>query len=172
MKDLNRWFIDYSLKNGLGKPAVSLYLRGCDLPIKCEDCHNYELQDEVEEYFNSEDVRLLWKELNEYILAYLSFHSELRVAILGGEPLTKKNRHVTVLISQKIKEKYPNSKIILYSWRSANQAKEYANYIDYGVLGVYCKSLYVPDTLPSSSNQYIYDFKNNIKLEPVKLKRG
>ena len=41
---MQRYFIDYSLKNGLGHPAISLYLTGFDNPVKCYGCHNYDLQ--------------------------------------------------------------------------------------------------------------------------------
>ena len=41
---MDRYTIDYSLKNGLGHPSVSLYLSGCDNSDKCDGCHNKELQ--------------------------------------------------------------------------------------------------------------------------------
>jgi len=96
---------------------------------------------------------------------------------LGGEPLAKYNRNITLELSNYIKEKYKNAIIVLYSWRTIEQInreslKPYIKYIDYGVLGSYNKDLYVSNTLPSSTNQYIYDFKNNEKLKPIKLKRG
>lgn len=65
----------------------------------------------------------------------------------------------------------------MYSWRTIEQInkenlKPYIKYIDYGVLGVYDNDLYTPNVLPSSTNQYIYDFKGSQKLKPIKLKKG
>lgn len=96
---------------------------------------------------------------------------------MGGEPLAEYNRNITQEISQYIKRKYKSVTIILYSWRTIEQIKKEnlescIRYIDYGVLGSYNKNLYISNTLPSSSNQYIYDFVNNEKLTPVKLKEG
>ncbi len=171
---MRRYFIDYSLKNGLGKPAISLYLTGCDNPIKCENCHNWELQEQSKYDY---DINKVKTEIDKEIYNYLQFYNNLYIAILGGEPLAEYNKDITFQISKYIKKKYINSIIVLYSWRTIEQInndnlKSYVNYIDYGVLGVYNKNLHIENTLPASANQYIYDFVNNEKLTPVKLKEG
>lgn len=165
--------IDYSLKNGLGKPSVSIYLRGCDKPIKCKGCHNYEFQSFSKEEY---DLEKLFGQLDMEIERFLKIHSELYLCILGGEPLAKHNKFITYEISKYVKNKYESSKIVLYSWRTLEDIEKdrlnsYLNYIDYGVLGYYEEELHVKDTLPSSSNQYIYDFKEKTTLEPIKLRR-
>lgn len=171
---MERYFIDYSLKNGLGNPAISLYLTGCDNPIKCEDCHNWELQEQSKYNYDIDKVKT---EIDKEIYNYLQFHDKLYIAILGGEPLAEYNKDITLQISKYIKEKYPNSTTILYSWRTIEQInnenlRSYTDYIDYGVLDVYNKNLHAENTLPASTNQYIYDFINDKKLAPIKLKKG
>jgi len=171
---MNKYVIDYSLKNGLGKPSISIYLTGCDNPIKCEDCHNYELQKELNYEYNINDLK---QDINRNINFYLQFHDKLYISILGGEPLAKYNRKTTLEISKYIKEKHEDSTIILYSWRTIEQIlkehlQKYIKYIDYGVLGVYDKNLHIENVIPSSTNQYIYDFKNNTILKPIRLKKG
>lgn len=171
---IRRYTIDYSLKNGLGKPAVSIYLTGCDKPIKCDDCHNWELQEESKEQY---DIKKMKERIDKYIKDFFKFHKSLHVSILGGEPLAEYNRKITYEISKYIKEKYPNSTIIIYSWRTIDQIfkegiKSYIKYIDYGVLGAYDKELYIENTIPSSTNQYIYDFKYDKINKPIILKKG
>lgn len=169
-----RYIIDYSLKNGLGKPSVSIYLHGCDNPIKCKDCHNLELQNTPIEEINIEELK---KQIDIAIKNYLQFHNKLYISILGGEPLAQYNRNIILEISKYIKEKYNDSIIVMYSWRTIDQinkenVNQYLKYVDYGVLGVYDSNLHIENTLPSSTNQYIYDFKQNEILQPIRLKRG
>lgn len=171
---MDRYYIDYSLKNGLGHPAISLYLTGCDKPVKCKDCHNWELQ---EQSYYDYSIKNIKYNINKNIQNYLQFHKNLYVAILGGEPLAKYNRNITLQISKFIKQQYNNSKIILYSWRTLKQIQEerleiYIKYIDYGVLGAYDNTLHTDNILPASTNQYIYDFNNKVKLKPIILKKG
>lgn len=171
---MKRYIIDFSLKNGLGHPAVSIYLTGCDNPIKCENCHNWELQEQSKYNYNISAIK---NEIDLEIKNYLQFYDKLYVAILGGEPLTKYNKNITFELSKHIKYKYNNAIVVLYSWRTIEQInnenlKSYVQYIDYGILGVYDKNLHILNTLPSSTNQYIYDFKNNKKLKSIKLKEG
>lgn len=171
---IDRYVIDYSLKNGLGHPSISIYLTGCDKLIKCDDCHNWELQKQSENSFNINNMK---NEIDNSIENYLFFHDKLYISILGGEPLSIYNRDITLEVSRYIKDKYNNSTVILYSWRTIDDINNedllpYIKNIDYGVLGSYEKDLYVSNILPSSSNQYIYDFKNNKKLKPIQLKRS
>lgn len=174
MRKIDRYVIDYSLKNGLGHPSISLYLKGCDKPTKCEDCHNYELQIKSKREC---DIEKLKDDIDKYIDNYLLFHKKLYFSILGGEPLTIYNRDIVLEISKYVKEKYPESIIVLYSWRTMDNIRKgkilsYTKYIDYGVLGSYEKDLYVENILPSSSNQYIYNFNTKKRVNPIKLKRG
>ena len=170
---LKRYVINYSTKNGLGRPSISIYLQGCDKKVKCKSCHNLEMQSPPKEKCNFYNMT---KQLDNYIEQFMKFHKKLHMSFLGGEPLAPYNRDIVYKLSKYIKTMYKNSKISLYSWRTIKQINEelksYIQYIDYGILGEYNESLYVADTLPSSSNQYIYDFKNKKIIEPIKLKRG
>lgn len=164
---IERYKIDYSLKNGLGKPSVSLYLTGCDKPIKCKGCHNYELQDESKEKYNIEKIK---KTMNFYINKAKEYNSDIHVSYLGGEPLTKYNRNIMLEISNWVKNNFNKVTTVLYSWRKPNQIQdEYVDYIDYGVLGAYMKEKHKEDQIPASDNQIIYDFNKKEEIEPIKL---
>lgn len=158
-----RYVIDYSLKNGLGNPSVNLYLMGCDKPVKCKDCHNWEMQDINLEDFN---YQTMIDELETFIKKSMLFQKEPWLCILGGDPLIKENKPITMSVSSHLKEVFPKLKIVVYSWHEPQELQN----VDYGVLGPYESSLHIENMLPSSTNQYIYDFNNKTKLEPIKLK--
>jgi anaerobic ribonucleoside-triphosphate reductase activating protein len=167
----DRYFIDYSLKNGLGNPSIDLYLKGCDKPVKCKNCHNPELQEKPTDHFKFKNIR---KEIDNQIKEFKNYHDQLYITYLGGEPLTSYNLGITFVISQHIKFKYKNAYNILYSWRTIEQIKKEGiqkslRYIDYGILGAYKKELHQENMLPVSSNQYIYDFNKDKKIKPIKL---
>lgn len=163
---VKRYAIDYNLKNGLGHPAISLYLTGCDKPVKCKGCHNWEMQERSGQGYNIEDIK---SELDNLINNFSYFHKELYISIVGGEPLAEYNLPITIEVAKYIKDKH-NSKIVLYSWRDLDQIGEVSQYLDYAVLGGYDEAKHQDNVLPSSSNQVIWDFKNNKELEHIKLK--
>lgn len=166
-----RYALDFSTKNGLGKPALSIFLSGCDRPNKCENCHNPELWEPSQESYEN-----LILDLEQACNIFQRLYRTVRVAIIGGEPLASYNKLLTYTIAKYVKDNYMNSEVILYSWRSlelihANDTiKNLLDYIDYGVLGAYDKNLHEDNTIPASSNQYIYDFKRSIRLPSIKLK--
>ena len=167
---ISRYHIDFSLKNGLGKPALSLYLTGCDKPVKCEDCHNYELQDRSKQDYN---LRKIKEKIKVHIENFKDFYDHIIICYLGGEPLTDYNKEITYEISKYVKKKY-SAENILYSWRTIKKIKEdnkseFIKYMDYGVLGSYNDKLFVKNTIPASKNQFIYDFNKNRKLNSIKL---
>lgn len=165
---MKRYYIDYSLSNGLGNPSISLYLTGCDKLNPCKNCHNWELQNVKSDIINLDKLKV---ELDTWIGNFKEFHKEVYVSVLGGEPLAPWNREVTYEISKYIKIKYPESKIVIYTWRDITQLEDYSmEYFDFGVFGEFEEDLYVKNTLPSSLNQYIYDFNNNEILKPIILK--
>lgn len=171
------YIIDYSTKNGLGHPAVSIFLSGCDRPVKCEDCHNPELWEPSQESADS-----LFLDLKQACDISQKLSNKVRVAILGGEPLAEYNLRLTLEIAMWVKNNYFHSEVIVYSWRTIEQIYDlitynpaYAHniiydYFDYGVLGPYDKNFHENHMLPASSNQYIFDFKRQEKLPPIKLK--
>lgn len=115
------------------------------------------------------------KNIDYEIKNFLQFHNTLYFSILGGEPLAEYNKQITFEISKYIKNTYQNATNVLYSWRTIDNIKQenlksFLTYIDYGVLGSYNKELHIANTIPSSVNQYIFDFKNNKTIPPINLK--
>lgn len=171
---MDRYILDYSLKNAIGRPSVSLYLTGCDKPIKCKDCHNYELQNQSH---NDYDIQEIKQNIDKFISEFLNMHNNLNVSILGGEPLSDYNINIAYEISEYIKNTYDDSRIFIFTWRTLGQIKKenkekFLKHFDYGVFGEYDSNLHVEDTLPSSTNQYIYDFNKKETIDPIRLKRG
>jgi len=160
-----RFHVEYSAKNGLGKPAVSLYLAGCDKLEKCQGCHNPEFWEPV-----NKDTTIILPTVIATLAYFVNFHQP-RLAILGGEPLAPWNIEITETVFEKVKEAFPDVENILYTWRSLKEVNKLIDttFIDYGVLGSFDPSKFKPDTLPSSSNQVVWDFNNNTKLKAIKL---
>lgn len=95
--------MDISNGEGIG---ISLFVQGCH--FHCEGCFNQETWD-----FNggkewTDEVQLKFFELinKPYIK---------RVSFLGGEPLADENSHEVFLLCQKIKKKFPDKKIWIYT---------------------------------------------------------
>lgn len=169
---VKRYYVNYSLNDGLGRPSISLYLTGCDKPIKCFNCHNYELQKDLREDY---DIDHIYEEVDKMIKNFLDFNDNLIVSYLGGDPLTKYNRDILYKVSKYVKEKYPQCTNIMYTWRynedilKSNLSK-YIKYIDIGVLGGYDHLKFIEKTIPSSNNQIIYDYRSDKELDPIKIK--
>lgn len=159
---MSRYIIDFSLKNGLGNPSVNLYLKGCDKPLKCEGCHNWEMQ-EID--YSNFDMQYLINQLKVNIETSKLFHKDPWLCILGGEPLADSNIGITNYVCEEMKRLFPELKIVVYSWHEPTELPN----VDYGVLGAYDKLFHVKHCLPSSTNQYIYDFNNKQKLGSIKL---
>lgn len=165
--------IDYSLNNGLGKPAVSIYLVGCDIPTRCKGCHNQEIWNKREGQFNIEQSI---EEVIGTLKAFKPFNKDLIVSFLGGEPLAEYNRNILLELSKAVKDEFEDIKTVIYSWRTVDDIKkqgleEYIQNIDYGVLGKFEELSYIEGQIPSSTNQMIYDFKNNKQLENIHLNK-
>lgn len=159
--------VDFSLTNGLGKPSVSIYYSGCDIPVKCKECHNPEL-------WQKSLPQVSYDELYRLIKGYVDFgySDKLIISFLGGDPLAPFNRNSVMETSEKIKSDFPEAELIIYSWRMPSEIKkEWVKYFDYGVLGKFDIKKYKKGYLPASTNQIIYDFKKNETLNAIKLKQ-
>jgi len=159
--------IQYSTKSGLGKPALEVYLYGCDKPIKCNGCHNKELLETPSEFT---PIKQIEEHLLREISNFSKFHKQVIISFVGGEPTADHNKERLNRLSGTVKSKYVDSLIVLYSWKrldgwSINNFK----HIDYGVLGEYISELHVDNYIPSSSNQIIYDFKNHEIMDNINL---
>lgn len=95
--------LDISNGEGVG---VSLFVQGC--PFHCHNCFNSETWD-----FNGGEE---WTEKIENIFLKLIDRPFIkRVSILGGEALANENRLVVLDLIKKIKSKYPEKNIWLYT---------------------------------------------------------
>lgn len=157
--------IDFSLINGLGKPSISIYFSGCDIPVKCKECHNPEL-------WKHQDNQVDYDELYRLVKSSKSFAKELIISFLGGDPLAPYNRELTQEISCRLKQDFPGVILVMYSWRLPNQMEdEWIKYFDYGVLGQFDIGEFKEGFLPASTNQIIYDFKTGTTLDSIKINK-
>ncbi len=166
-----RYVINYSTKNGLGEPAISIYLKGCDKPNKCIGCHNGFYQAQPDEKI---DYTALTQTLDRQMHLMSLTHQTLHIAFLGGEPLAAYNRSAVKKISSHIKQCYPQAKTTLYTYRTLTdikreQLENFINDIDYGVLGEFMMDELDTSFIPASKNQVIYDFKTKKVLLPIQI---
>lgn len=152
--------------------SVSVYFQGCDAFSKCVGCHNPETW-EFEETFKVEFQHLL-KIVNQKLELLLSRQAVVSLALLGGEPLSKRNRESAYLLAKYVKERYKERvKIILYTWRTPKDLLEIdipLDHFDEFVLGKYEKK-YHTGSFPASSNQ-IYIAKEELFSILEVLKKG
>lgn len=87
--------------------CVSVYLQGCD--NHCKGCHNPETWD-----FNG-GTQFTEETMQEIIDALKANGVQRSLAILGGEPMHKKNTPLTELIIKKVKEELPQTKIYIWT---------------------------------------------------------
>lgn len=122
--------------NGEGV-SVSLFLQGC--PFRCKNCQNPETW--------SSDGGNAWHEdkLIETIISLIQSNGIQRnLSILGGEPLdTDDKKEFIKQLIYKVKDKYPNIKIVLWTGykyeelKDKNELKYIFNNIDYLIDGQY-----------------------------------
>lgn len=158
--------------DGLWYPSISIYYSGCDKPIKCIDCHNPELQCQGIGYKTTNDQ--LIQDIEKVLIQWLDTYQTISICYLGGEPLAKWNRQSVFEVSQYFKSKYKKQVCnIIYSWRYIDDLHalpmlQYLTYMDYGVLGDFQLENRDTNYVPSSTNQYIYDFRNAKKIQPIR----
>ena len=87
--------------------CVSVYLQGCE--NHCKGCHNPETWD-----FNG-GTQFTEETMQEIINALKANGVQRSLAILGGEPLHKKNALLTELIIKRVKEELPQTKIYIWT---------------------------------------------------------
>lgn len=95
------------ITNGEGI-CVSLWMQGC--PHKCKGCHNPETWD----FQGGREIDR--QELMRDILNHINANGVLRnFSILGGEPLAPQNIEDTLYIIDRVREKFPNIKVFLWT---------------------------------------------------------
>ena len=138
--------------------CVSLWLQGC--PHKCEGCWNEETWD-----YNG-GILFTEREV-EYILDQLSYNQDL--AILGGEPLIKRNIGPLTELCKTVKNFNPNIKIWLWTGYNYDDVKhlELLDYLDYIIDGKYEKDKNVDYRITNvEQDKYRGSYNQNI----IKLK--
>lgn len=141
--------------------SVSLWTAGC--PHRCKGCHNSEMWD----YENGYEVPI---DIKRQLIKAISANGLVRnFSILGGEPLSEKNRDFILTIVQAIRTAYPSIKIFLWTGYTIEELKNMEDKkinsilenIDVLIDGKYDESLRdVTLELRGSSNQRI--LKRNI----------
>ena len=156
--------------DGLWYPSISIYYSGCDNPNKCKECQNPELIQQGMGYKTINNK--LIQDIEDKLTYWFDTYDTMSICYVGGEPLADWNRDSMLEISKYFKKKY-SDKIcnVFYSWRYIEDLQElmqYIFYMDYGVLGSFQIQNRDINYIPSSSNQYIYNFKENIKIDAIK----
>lgn len=155
------FYMDYSLVNGLGKGAVSIYFSGCDKEIKCKNCHNPELWEK-----QPEKTRENYENVLYYIENVKKLNKNAAVAFLGGEPLAEFNRNELKRLLLIIRQHFPDTDLIVYTWRELEDIpREFIPLADFWVTGEFLEHLYEEGRIPASTNQRIYDTKNKKYIE-------
>lgn len=147
-------------------PSVSVYFQGCDASPKCIGCHNPETWAFDSSY--QIDLLYLLEKVIEKLKFLLTKNEKVALALLGGEPLSEKNKESAYLVAKAVKEHF-NDRVttILYTWRTPRQLLKInipLDYFDEFVLGKY-RAEYFTDRFPASKNQlYINKKKLNVLL--------
>jgi organic radical activating enzyme len=143
--------VNFSLNAGGGRPAICIFLTGCDKPVKCFGCHNPTLW--THQPYCPHTIDSLIKSVKQ--LALLTRN----VAIMGGEPLADYNLPITIELAKRLRK--DGFKLFLYSWRSPKEVlrnelfKSIPYVFDYGILGTYEQDLKQDGFLASSNQEFI-----------------
>ena len=148
------------IANGPGA-RLSVWVSGC--PHHCKNCFNSELWDFSKgiDYNDFIEQKIL-TDLNREYIAGLS--------LLGGDPLDPRNQPDVYRLVQKVKEKYNNKTIYLwtgYIWEDIKEC-ETLKYVDVLIDGPFVedlKDLSLP--LRGSSNQRIINVQESLEKKEI-----
>jgi anaerobic ribonucleoside-triphosphate reductase activating protein len=152
-------------------PSVSVYFQGCDAYPKCLGCHNPETWDFDEKF--AVDFSHLVQHVVAKLDVLLNVYDKVALVLLGGEPLSPRNRKYAYILARVVKEVFQEKVVVLvYSWRTPKDLLELdvpLDYFDEYVLGRYLQK-YHRDGFPASANQ-LYLTKEELKqiFETLKL---
>ena len=143
--------------------GVSLFVQGCR--FCCKGCFNKETWD-----FNGGKE---WtQEIENKFFELIDRPYIKRVSILGGEPLADGNKSVVLDLIKKIKDKYPNKSIWLYTGYTFEEISSLNNlrYIDVLVDGRYIeKQRDLTLKWCGSRNQRVIDIQKSLKENKIVL---
>lgn len=144
------------------KVVVSLFMQGC--PHHCHGCFNQETWDP--QGGKEVDINKLIVEIEDAISANGIIRN---FSILGGEPFAPYNVRYTYYIVSRIREKYPNIKIYIWTGYYFDDIKDkewvrnIIKDIDYIIDGPFEEDKKdITLKLRGSSNQHIIDIKEKI----------
>jgi anaerobic ribonucleoside-triphosphate reductase activating protein len=152
-------------------PSVSVYFQGCDAYPKCLGCHNPETWDFDEKF--AVDFSHLVQHVVAKLDVLLNVYDKVALVLLGGEPLSSRNRKYAYILARVVKEVFQERVVVLvYSWRTPKDLLELdvpLDYFDEYVLGRYLQK-YHRDGFPASANQ-LYLTKEELKqiFETLKI---
>ncbi|NPU88763.1 MAG: 4Fe-4S cluster-binding domain-containing protein [Fervidobacterium sp.] len=152
-------------------PSVSVYFQGCDAYPKCLGCHNPETWDFDEKF--AIDFSHLVRHVVAKLDVLLNVYDKVALVLLGGEPLSPRNRKYAYILARVVKEVFQERVVVLvYSWRTPKDLLELdvpLDYFDEYVLGRYLQK-YHRDGFPASANQ-LYLTKEELKqiFETLKI---
>lgn len=144
--------------NGEGIRVI-LWCAGCDL--HCEGCHNSDWWNfDCGKPFNEEAMEILLKEISHPLIDGLT--------LLGGEPTADANIDTEIKIAKKVKEKFSDKNIWLYSGHKLEEllknekAKQLLTYCDVVVDGRFIESKRnITLKFRGSTNQIIWEKKDD-----------
>jgi anaerobic ribonucleoside-triphosphate reductase activating protein len=154
-------------------PSVSVYFQGCDAYPKCLGCHNPETWDFDEKF--AVDFSHLVRHVVAKLDVLLNVYDKVALVLLGGEPLSSRNRKYAYILARVVKEVFQEKVVVLvYSWRTPKDLLELdvpLDYFDEYVLGRYLQK-YHRDGFPASVNQ-LYLIKEGLKqiFETLKINK-
>lgn len=158
MKYLN--ILDCDIIDGDGV-RVTLFVSGC--PHRCKGCHNPESWDAFSgKEFTEETIERIEKLLDRDFVDGLT--------LSGGDPLFFQNRSEITKLCKRIKEKFPQKTIWLYTGYEYEEvgALEVFDYVDVVVDGPFKIDLRdVSLAFRGSPNQRIIDVKKSKKQEKI-----
>ncbi len=150
------------IANGPGV-RVSIFFQGC--AFHCKNCFNPETHDFNQGIeFTEKTIMQIIKLCQEDYIKGLS--------ILGGEPLHPININGTKKLVQKMKEKYPNKTIWLWTGYKIEkiEEKEILNKIDVLIDGPFEEELYDPNLKwKGSKNQRVIDLNRSRQTKKLEL---
>lgn len=138
--------------------SVTVFVQGC--PHHCKNCHNPETWD----YNGGKEFN--YETLIEIEKAMQVNGIKRNLCIMGGEPLCPENQFLTLLIIKSVKEKYPNTKVYvwtgyIYEQLIKNHSKHLEQILklsDFLIDGPYIEELRdITLKMRGSSNQRIID---------------
>ena len=152
----------FEICNGKGA-GVSLFVQGCR--FCCKGCFNSETWD-----FNGGKA---WtQEIEDKFFELIDRPYIKRVSILGGEPLADENKSVVLDLIKRIKGKYPNKSIYLYTGYTFEEISSLNNlqYVDVLVDGRYIEEQRdLTLEFRGSKNQRVIDVQKTLKENKIVL---